>query len=335
MDSLISVIVPVYKVEEYLDQCVESIVSQTYTNLQIILVDDGSQDSCPQKCDLWAEKDARIQVVHKKNGGLSSARNAGMKVAKGDYISFIDSDDFIDEHMYEKLVEGFSLGDNIAITSIRIMRYLDGNVCDFNKKWVFESPRFIDGKDFLPMLIDSKFSNIVCNKLYRADLCRKVSFMEGRNNEDTLYNYFIGKELKKDNSLLVEMPHPAYFYRCRPDSICTSTKKPLIFDTLSNYDLMLADSSPDDKELVEVLKKNKIYNIYLFLDLIILNNEQKQLYYNQFRGILRQFSHTEIRCALQLNDYVYALMHLYCPKMRYSMRKLLQSMGHYKQSIIG
>lgn len=332
--SLISVIVPIYNVEEYMDECIRSILSQTYTNLQVILVDDGSPDSCPQKCDMWAEKDARIQVLHKKNGGLSSARNAGLKVATGEYISFIDSDDFIEEHMYEKLIEGFSLAGNVAITSVRIMRYINGCVSDFNKQWVFDTPRVIEGKDYLPMLIDHLCCNTVCDKLYRADLCRKVAFMEGRNNEDTLFNYFTGKELRKDNSVLVEMPYSAYFYRWRSDSICTSTRKPLIFDTLSNYDFMLADTSPDDIELVEVLRKNKIYSIYLFLDLIILNKEQKQLYYNQFRGTLKQFSIADIKRTLRPNDFLYALMHLYCPSIRYYMRKLLQSSGHYK-TIIG
>lgn len=330
---LISVIVPIYNVEEYMDECVQSILSQTYSNLQIILVDDGSIDSCPQKCDKWAEKDARIQVVHKKNGGLSSARNAGLKVATGEFISFIDSDDFIDEHMYEKLIEGFSLGNNIAITSIRIMRYIDGNVSDFNKQWVFDAPRFIEGKDFIPMLIDLSFCNTVCDKLYRANLCRKVAFMEGKNNEDTLFNYFIGKELRKENSLLVEMPYSAYFYRWRPDSICTSTKKPLIFDRLSNIDFMLADTSPDDVEIINILKKNKIRSIYLFMDSIILNKEWKPIYYNQFQEILRQFSYAEMKRALRLNDFFYALMHLYCPNIRAYMRKILLSLGHYKTTI--
>lgn len=328
--SLISVIVPIYNVEEYMDDCIKSIISQTYANLQIILVDDGSPDSCPQKCDMWAEKDARIQVVHKQNGGLSSARNAGMKVATGEFISFIDSDDFIDEHMYEKLIEGFSLSNNVAITSIRIMRYIDGSVSDFNKQWVFDAPRFIEGKDYLPMFIDQMCSNTVWDKLYRADLCRKVSFKEGRNNEDTLFNYFIGKELKKENSVLVEMPYSAYFYRWRSDSICTSTKKPLIFDTLSNYDLMLADTSADEIGLIEVLKKNKIHSIYLFMDSIILNREWKQLYYNQFRELLRHFSSADLKRALRLNDFFYALMHLYCPGIRVYMRKFLQFLGHYK-----
>ena len=93
--DLISVIVPVYKVEKYLDKCVQSIVDQTYRNLEIILVDDGSPDNCPAMCDAWAEKDDRIRVIHKENGGLSDARNAGMAIATGEYIGFVDSDDWI------------------------------------------------------------------------------------------------------------------------------------------------------------------------------------------------------------------------------------------------
>lgn len=100
---LISVIVPVYKVEKYLDKCVQSIVDQTYKNLEIILVDDGSPDNCPQMCDEWAKKDPRIKVIHKENGGASSARNVGIDIAQGDYLGFVDSDDFIDLRMYEKL----------------------------------------------------------------------------------------------------------------------------------------------------------------------------------------------------------------------------------------
>ena len=93
-EPLISIIVPVYKVEKYLNRCVESIVKQTYSNLEIILVDDGSPDQCPAMCDAWMKKDNRIKVVHKKNGGLSDARNAGMKISKGEFIGFVDSDDW-------------------------------------------------------------------------------------------------------------------------------------------------------------------------------------------------------------------------------------------------
>lgn len=96
---LISVIVPVYKVEPYLDRCVQSIVNQTYENLEIILVDDGSPDHCPAMCDAWAAKDGRVQVLHKENGGVSTARNAGINIAKGAFFTFVDSDDWIARDM--------------------------------------------------------------------------------------------------------------------------------------------------------------------------------------------------------------------------------------------
>ena len=100
----VSIIVPIYMVEKYLVRCIESIISQTYSNLEIILVDDGSLDDCPQICDEYAKKDNRIKAIHKKNGGLSSARNAGMEVVTGNYILFVDSDDYIKEDMYEILL---------------------------------------------------------------------------------------------------------------------------------------------------------------------------------------------------------------------------------------
>src|SRR5574344_2644299 len=101
MEPLISIIVPVYKVEQYLDECVQSIRNQTYTNLEIILVDDGSPDRCPEMCDEYAKQDSRIKVIHKKNGGPSSARNIGLNAASGLYIGFVDSDDVIAPNMYE------------------------------------------------------------------------------------------------------------------------------------------------------------------------------------------------------------------------------------------
>ena len=111
MEELISVIVPIYKVEAYLERCIRSIVNQTYKNLEIILVDDGSPDSCPDICDVWKEKDDRIKVIHKKNGGLSDARNAGMQIMTGTYISYIDSDDWVANDMYEKMMYAIKKND--------------------------------------------------------------------------------------------------------------------------------------------------------------------------------------------------------------------------------
>lgn len=104
-EGLVSIVVPIYKTEKYLEQCIKSIVNQTYQNLEIILVDDGSPDACPQICDAWAEKDHRIRVIHKENGGLSSARNIGIEEARGEYICFFDSDDYIDQNTIERAYE--------------------------------------------------------------------------------------------------------------------------------------------------------------------------------------------------------------------------------------
>ena len=101
----ISVIIPVYKVEKYLNKCVESVINQTYKNLEILLVDDGSPDKCPEMCDAWAKKDSRIKVIHKQNGGVADARNIGIENATGKYIAFIDSDDYLNKTMYQKLFE--------------------------------------------------------------------------------------------------------------------------------------------------------------------------------------------------------------------------------------
>lgn len=111
MNKLVTIIIPVYKVEKYLDDCLISIVNQTYKNLEIILVDDGSPDSCPSLCEQWAENDARIKVIHKKNGGLSSARNAGLKIATGDFIGFVDSDDWVELDMYAMMVKALEEND--------------------------------------------------------------------------------------------------------------------------------------------------------------------------------------------------------------------------------
>lgn len=134
----ISVIIPVYKVEKYLDRCVESIVCQTYKNLEIILVDDGSPDNCPALCDEWTKKDERIKVIHKKNGGVSSARNLGLEKSTGDYIAFVDSDDWIDLDMYEEMIRVAteSSADMVFCKSRRV--YSSGQIIEIKEKKLIE-----------------------------------------------------------------------------------------------------------------------------------------------------------------------------------------------------
>lgn len=183
----ISVIVPVYNVEKYLDRCIESIVSQTYKNLEIILVDDGSPDSCPQMCEFWAEKDNRIKVVHKENGGLSDARNAGMAVATGEYISFIDSDDWIEKDMLMKLYDCMQ-SDNSEIASCGV-RWItdDGEV--INNATVTDDTVLDTENAISELLEDGKLKQHVWNKLYKFDLIKDILFEKGKYHEDVFWSY--------------------------------------------------------------------------------------------------------------------------------------------------
>ena len=225
--SLVSVIVPIYKVEDYLDECVKSIVGQTYKNIEIILVDDGSPDHCPQKCDEWAKNDLRIRVVHKQNGGLSSARNAGLDVAKGEYIAFVDSDDFITPDYVEVMYNRICNDKSVGIVSGMIYRYTNGQTTPFKKLWDLKDERITSSDKFRISSINQTVSYTVWNKIYRAELLDNVRFREGRTNEDTLFMYDLGKAMVDADYSMVEVPHYVYYYRYREDSICTSTKRPL------------------------------------------------------------------------------------------------------------
>ena len=186
---LISVIVPIYKVEEYLDRCVESLINQTYKNLEIILVDDGSPDNCPQMCEAWAQKDSRIKVVHKENGGLSDARNAGFEVATGDIISFIDSDDWIEPEMFG--------------TMLSQMKKDDSDIVSCGVKWVEEDGSVIrtvtvsedsvlDTHTAMQELInDNRVKQHVWNKLYKYDMIKDIPFEKGKYHEDVFWSYQI------------------------------------------------------------------------------------------------------------------------------------------------
>ena len=208
--SLISVIVPIYKVQDYLKECIESIINQTYSDIEVILVDDGSPDRCPQMCDEWAKRDSRIKVVHKKNGGLSSARNAGLDVAKGEYISFVDSDDFICKDALENLYNRIKDDKSIGITSGLIYRYQDGSISNFKAQWLCSKEIVIPASEFLLETMSQKTSYTVWNKLYRRDVIGNTRFREGRNNEDTLFMYDLGKNIAILNVCMVEIQYLYY-----------------------------------------------------------------------------------------------------------------------------
>lgn len=178
----ISIIVPVYKVEKYLDRCVESIVNQTYKDLEIILVDDGSPDDCPKMCDEWAEKDERIKVVHKVNGGLTSARNAGLDVATGEYIQFVDSDDYLEKKASEILIT--NLQKNNADLSVGNFTYVGFNL----KQPIMDSFITTKQSEVIQKLYTQGLFNFVWNKMYKKSLILNKESIVQKYGEDFLFN---------------------------------------------------------------------------------------------------------------------------------------------------
>lgn len=184
----ISIVVPVYNVEKYLNRCVESILKQTVLELEVILVDDGSTDSSPQICDQWAETDHRIKVVHKANGGLSSARNAGMDVAGGDYIGFVDSDDWVASDMYELLLHALVRHDaDYAAVEMKIVK---------NEKQNDTQPQYKEivlDEDGLFRLFfrvsDDSIHYCVCDKLFKKSTLKNLRFKDGLRFEDLDFNF--------------------------------------------------------------------------------------------------------------------------------------------------
>ncbi len=186
--DLISVIVPVFKVEQYLDQCVESIVNQTYKNLEIILVDDGSPDNCPAMCDEWAKRDSRIKVIHKKNGGGGDARNVALDIAQGEFIGMVDSDDYISPYMYEHLHSLINNG--IDIVECEIITTNDDET-NFDtlalENYTTEIYSTIDAMRF--HIQDALFRQTPPNKLYRKSILNGVRFPVGTYIDDEFWTY--------------------------------------------------------------------------------------------------------------------------------------------------
>ena len=320
--SLISVIVPIYKVQDYLKECIESIINQTYSDIEVILVDDGSPDRCPQMCDEWAKRDSRIRVVHKKNGGLSQARNAGLDVAKGEYISFVDSDDFICKDALENLYNRIKDDKSIGITSGLIYRYQDGSINNFKDQWLCSKEIVIPSSEFLLETMSQKTSYTVWNKLYRRDVIGNTRFREGRNNEDTLFMYDLGKNIAILNVCMVEIPHYVYYYRYREDSICTTAKIPLAIDILGNYELMMEDCKNTNSRLYDVLYFSYVRTLYGFVDSLLLNPVWYPLYFTEYQKKLRLVPFGYVKRQFHLNDVLYIQLLKYNPLLRKIIRRI-------------
>lgn len=228
MNDLISVIVPVFNTKEYLEKCIDSILNQTYKNIEIILVDDGSSDGSDKVCDSYCKKDQRVKAIHKKNGGLSDARNVGINEARGTYISFIDSDDYIENNMYEYLLSNMTSNN----TDIGICGWYLVNGKEVKKSKFVREDAILDREQCIDELLsNNSFDNFMCNKIFKKSLFENIEFPVGRKLEDlaTLY-----KVIDNANKIFVSSK-PFYYYVMRDDSITSTLNKKIDVNVFNEY----------------------------------------------------------------------------------------------------
>lgn len=208
--DLVSIIVPVYGVEKYLPECVDSLLAQTHTNIEVILIDDASQDGCAQICDRYAQKDARVKVVHKNNGGAASARNAGLDVATGAYICFVDADDVVKKEYVEYLLTHLLEAD----ADIAVCGYYNLT----RKQWELAEPQKVglySQTEYLAYFLRDWSCALLWNKIYRRDMIGSLRMAEGHKIDDEFFTYQVVMNCRK----VVVTDQPLYGYRIRVSSV--------------------------------------------------------------------------------------------------------------------
>ena len=319
-EDLISIIVPIYNVEKYLERCIESILKQTYKNIEIILVDDGSPDKCSEICDRYSNIDDRIKVIHKQNGGLSSARNAGLDVSKGKYVCFIDSDDWISNEFVEYLYKiaknndsDIVVGQTIDVKSEEEVKIIPQNeeVYTYSNSYIIENL----------YKQDIKFVPSVQNKMYKIDIFKDLRFKEGMINEDEeiLIKILLNsKKITISNKIL-------YYYFLSEDSIMRkkfSLKRLDILKALeTRMNILKTTRYLDTLKQTEVRYYRELSEIYSRIEESDI--EGKKIYQRDIRVKMKKF-----KIKLKKNKYftmkvrVKTLLNVYFPTLVYMYREL-------------
>lgn len=302
MNELISVIVPIYNLENYIDRCIKSIANQTYQNLEIILVDDGSTDGSREVCDKWEKTDKRIKCIHKVNGGLSSARNIGIDAANGDFIAFVDGDDWIDSSMYEILYTA------IATTNGEIATcgmYLSDGKSKKKYRCVSKIQEYDKKSVIKEILLDHSVDVSVCNKLYRKKVFESLRFPLGENNEDAA----VALESIENVSRFVHVGVPLYYYFQREKSI-SHTYDMKNLDDLYKHSLQIENSIRRDYPELE-----KYANVYVLNQIITIikcllkdKNVNREREMETYRKALKNYESKDVVKYLTIKRKVLLLL---------------------------
>ena len=266
---MISVIVPVYNVEKYLDRCVKSILSQSFSDFELLLVDDGSPDRCGEMCDEYAKGDSRIKAFHKRNGGLSDARNFGIEKALGEYLMFVDSDDYIHEQMLETLH--------------RLITENDADLAVCSAMDVFEGKEVTQVREIREFTLNKTESykymlrgdglRSACNKLYKRQTVGEVRFPVGKLYEDGFFTPQILQRVEKT----AVTSRPMYYYFRRADSITTKPFRKGDLDVIEAYDIcvrQVRELCPEALPFAEFRYRNAYFNV---LDKMLMRDDCKSI----------------------------------------------------------
>ena len=299
----ISIIVPVYKVEKYLDRCVESILSQTFNNFELILVDDGSPDKCPEMCDDWAKKDKRIRVIHKSNGGLSSARNAGLDIIEGDYVCFVDSDDWVTSDMCEYffyLAQKYS-ADIISTLPIRCSEAVEIKPFD-------ERIELLNSKEFIKRVLKVNTrvtEHYAWGKLYRSELWNSIRFPEGLIAEDVLSTFEVTLKANK----IIRSNQNKYFYYQNSEGITGSGFTIKEFDLLKIWDLVCLEAQKIDDSDIQYWARMNRYRADLGL---LCKAATREIPADSFYCVDQKLN----ICKKELRNHYWSLLHYTLPGSR-------------------
>lgn len=312
MKDLISVVIPVYNVEKYVEECIISVINQTYTNIEIILVDDGSKDSSGKICDLYSKKDSRIKVIHKENGGLSDARNAGIDEARGKYITFIDSDDYVDEKYIEVLYESLT-SSNAQMSQCGIKKFYENGTTE---DIYYSSDCVKSSKEFLLDTYNAHWDNVVVwNKMYLLDSFKNIKFPKGKIHEDEYTTYKIVYDLNRI-SITSQI---LYHYRQTLNSI-----------TGKKYNIKRLDILEALEERADFFKEKneqQLYTLTLIFYLAVIKKHYilvKQYIENSKKiqkKMLKKYRNVHNKLKMNLKEKIKSLFFYIFPNVYYIIKK--------------
>ncbi|MBE7038968.1 MAG: glycosyltransferase [Ruminococcaceae bacterium] len=319
MGEKVSVIVPVYNLEDYIDICMESIVKQSYQNLEIILINDGSLDNSLEKCKEWERKDSRVVVINQKNSGVSAARNAGLDAATGKYVTFVDGDDIISKNAISLLVGMYSES-NIVLTMGKTTR-----ISEYNYNFI-EHSTVTDADNYktVEKLLFEKIDMAVYNKLFLKEKTDSIRFVQGKKiNED---KYFLFEYLLHSEGMVVSTKCELYGYFCRESSVTNEVFSPKYLDAIYFSEEIIKSLEKYKKDLLPLGHYNLMCSRFMVLKKIVRTKQVKQnkdLFIKIRKDILKAGIRKDVNMrfikkseyyVLAINKYLYALFVLIVDK---------------------